>query len=230
MGLLSFARENFRYSNLLFALVLLIFCFGLLEIGYFTQFVRSLVVFYVLAASAYAVSSNKKHSKFILTLGVLGLITQACLIFSPSELTFVTFTALVGVFFWYVTILLTWAIFTTEEVTNDTIFGSVCIYILMGISFSFIFALVEHFIPGSFTHTVQAGLPGANDIEKIDAGFSSFFYFSFVTLTTVGYGDIAPLSELARHASILEGLIGQFYLTVLVARIVSIQLVSEGKG
>jgi hypothetical protein len=93
-------------------------------------------------------------------------------------------------------------------VDGERICAALCVYLLAGIAFGGVFAALEAVAPGS--------LEGAGD----DIG--SAVYFSFMTLTSVGYGDIAPLTPAARALAMLEAVFGQLYLAVLIARLVSL--------
>ena len=86
------------------------------------------------------------------------------------------------------------------------------LYLLLGLIWSVMYATLGAHLPGAFT-----GSPGAA------AGLSGWVYFSFVTLTTVGYGDITPVATEARSLAIMEALVGQLYPAVIIARLVSLQ-------
>ncbi len=100
-----------------------------------------------------------------------------------------------------------------SNITGELIAGSIVVYLLLGIVFAYLFNLVEMFSPGSFTFVDRAGFDDPD-----------FFYFSLVTLTTLGYGDVAPLAPMARGLATLEAVIGPLYLTVLVARLVGMHI------
>jgi hypothetical protein len=108
-----------------------------------------------------------------------------------------------------------------KEVTADLIMGAASAYFLIGLFWAFIFFFIETFSPGSFRLEGSAA-----DME------SQLLYYSFVTLTTVGYGDINPASLIARSYSVLEAVTGQLYLTVLVAGLVGLYISqsTEKKG
>jgi hypothetical protein len=86
-----------------------------------------------------------------------------------------------------------------------------------------IFAVIAEFLPGSF-HYPDTLSPGTGTQP-----LSQLFYFSYVTLATLGYGDIVPVSGPAKGMAILEAVIGQMYLVVVVARLVSLYRQSEAK-
>jgi voltage-gated potassium channel len=105
-------------------------------------------------------------------------------------------------------------VYTQKEVTRDLIAGAAIVYLLMALAWSFIFGVVESLNPGSFS------IP---DIEGISTS-RVFLYYSFVTITTLGYGDITPVTSLARSLCILEAVIGQLYLVVQVAWLVGVHV------
>lgn len=110
----------------------------------------------------------------------------------------------------------TWVVYTdvmsARRVSADTLAGAVCVYLLLGASFGLLYYSIELLAPGSFSvSATPASAAGA---------WAELHYFSFVTLTTVGYGDLSPLTDQARSLAIVEGIAGQLYLAVLVARLV----------
>ena len=112
-------------------------------------------------------------------------------------------------------------IFEHETVTVDTIIGSLCAYLLMGLTFGLGYGLIEEITPNSFT---IAGTPYRELSQVVPSLDQRLFYFSFVTITTLGYGDVAPVAPLAQSVAVLEAICGAFYLAVLVARLVSVSL------
>jgi hypothetical protein len=107
-------------------------------------------------------------------------------------------------------------------VDREHLYAGLSAYLLAGIFFGVFYWVLERTWPGSLA------VPG----EGVQGNFSlaAAIYFSFVTLATLGYGDIVPRSEMARGLAIMEALSGQFYLAVLIARLVSLYVVGEGKG
>ena len=104
----------------------------------------------------------------------------------------------------------------SKEVTMDTIAGSLCAYLLLGFAFASIYALIDIVAPASFISSI----PGKEGVIDLASSDLDRIYFSFVTLLTVGYGDIVPASPPAKLTTIIEGFIGQVYLVVLIARLV----------
>jgi hypothetical protein len=93
-------------------------------------------------------------------------------------------------------------------ITVKTVMGALCLYLLVGLFFSYVFGLVQS-ATGSFF------------VQQADAGTTDFIYFSYVTLATVGYGDLTAASNLGRMLAVSEALTGQLYLVSAVALLVS---------
>jgi hypothetical protein len=117
-----------------------------------------------------------------------------------------------------------------SQVTLETLKAAVCVYLLIGLIWVYIFALIDLAIPGSFL--IRRDAEGDRfDPLLVSAAFPKLLYFSYATLTTLGYGDILPLSGPARTFSYLEAIVGQVYLTVLIARLVGMHITqSSGEG
>jgi Ion channel len=108
------------------------------------------------------------------------------------------------------------------RVTNDTISGAVCGYLLLGIIFAFLYAVIGLLYPGSFI-TAEGLIKPELGRSYYQREINNLIYYSFVTLATLGYGDIAPASAPARALAMIEAVAGQFYVAILIARLVSIR-------
>ncbi len=133
--------------------------------------------------------------------------------------------ALLGVFILYATGMLLAHVFRTPTVTMDTLLAAFCAYLLIGFLWGAIYAAIYLNEPGSFhlpypRHSAIAGGGLGTDVP-----LAAMFYLSFLTLTTVG-GDVLPLAPSARAAVIVESVLGQFYVTILVARLIGLYVVS----
>ena len=109
-------------------------------------------------------------------------------------------------------------LFQRRDVSVDTILASVVIYLLIAVAFTLTFEIIELRNPGSFS-----GLPDTAATNRGDLG-GAMMYFSLVCISTMGYGDIAPLSDIARPVAVLEGVTGQLYLAVMIARLVGLHI------
>src|SRR5262245_2203978 len=109
-------------------------------------------------------------------------------------------------------------LFSAPTLKFDSILGAVCGYLFLGLGWAVLYALIEGFRPGSFAISPKLVTGGevARPLPHV------LTYYSFVTLTTVGYGDISPVSPAARTLAWMEAVTGQFYLAVIVAGLVSV--------
>src|SRR5262245_10238163 len=137
--------------------------------------------------------------------------------FIESRWLTVVYLVLAASFFGFTAVVVLRQTLGGAAVTVDTIAGAICFYLLLGVIWAIIYALIELAHPGSF---LDGGRPVAS------AGHHSLvpelLYLSLVTLSTLGYGDILPVNPHARMLAALEGIIGPLYLAVLIARLVGL--------
>ncbi len=120
-----------------------------------------------------------------------------------------------GILFMAFTVIIIFSfIFREREVTINVIYSSIVVYLLIAIMWAFVFSVLESIHPGSF----KIGK------DQIEVGRSLFIYYSFVTITTLGYGDISPITALANTFSFLEAVVGQLYIAILIARLVGMHI------
>jgi len=107
------------------------------------------------------------------------------------------------------------AVFAPGRVTQHHIMGAILLYLTIAITFVALFTFIGSLVPKAFS-----GL----SLEDSPALASNLVYFSFTTLTTTGYGDIAPVSQGARVMSVMESVVGQLYIAILISRLVSLEV------
>jgi hypothetical protein len=103
-------------------------------------------------------------------------------------------------------------VFAKEQANSETIFGALCIYLLVGFSFASAYGMVSTFQPNAFYFDPRTNLHVVPD--RFD-----FIYYSFGTMTSLGAAGITPVSPQARSVSVLEAILGVLYLAVLIARL-----------
>jgi voltage-gated potassium channel len=113
-------------------------------------------------------------------------------------------------------------VLAAKAIVFDMICGALCVFVLFGMCWANLFTLVERLAPGSFA--VDFGRYHVDAGADPLAAAGVFTYYSFVTLTTVGYGDIVPASATARWLVWLEAVFGQFYMAVFVSRLIGLQV------
>ncbi len=126
---------------------------------------------------------------------------------------------LMMVFFITITYELFSQIIKSKEIKLNIIIAAFNGYLLLGLIFSFLYTLIEAFHPGSIKG-LSPGIQGLPDI----------LYFSYITQLTIGYGDILPVAQLAKKITILQGLVGQFYLVVIMAILVGKFLIQKDRS
>jgi len=198
----SLLRTNI---TLLIALVVLIFLMPVIPIE-FTLVNRTLLCLVVVSG---LLAADFRRSVFKLLSGFASTVvavTVLSLFFKQWDpLIYIAFSLNTG-FFVVITIALITHVAGATNVKASTLLCAVNSYLLLGLSFSMLFIILDLIVPGSFD---LSGDP-ANK-------FSTFLYYGFVTLTTLGYGDILPLTALARSLAAFTALFGQRYLVIIMA-------------
>jgi len=138
-------------------------------------------------------------------------------------------TSLLVGFFGAATVVVLTSVLDRERVSMEKVFGGVCAYLFIGSIWGFLYMLIVLVDPDAFRGATLGTPSGTNGIFNwYDLELAEFTYFSYVTLSTLGYGDITPRSVPAQMLVWMEALIGQIYLAVLIARLVSLQIVHSG--
>ena len=212
--LIFWFRQEYKYF-LLFITVLIFVIFNpllnYLGIGFF---IADLMVT-LIVISGINLAGSKKELAFSLTIGLITIIfswsSDPSVSLDTSALALVEYIFLF-IFFLYLTIRLIRQVVRSSTVTKHTLYGALTGYLLIGIMGASIASTIERLVPGSFALSVQT-----NDYAT---QLQLFLYYSFITLSTLGYGDITPVTPAAQSLSVALSLIGQIYLTVLVAILV----------
>ena len=115
------------------------------------------------------------------------------------------------------------------SVTPDVILGGICGYLLLGFVFVLFYSLLELARPGSFLDGGQPLVDAGRDGFRL-GHFPGLTYYSFVTMTTLGYGDVAPVGAWARSLATLEAVAGQLYLAILIAALVGLRMAERASS
>ncbi len=218
-----------RYGPLLLALTILLSLGPPLAERPHGEFAMAVLFTTLMLSAAAAVSHVPRTRRRLLAFAMIVIVADASLALDPVRPLVVAVGSLRVVFLAFVTIAILSHILRTEQVTYDTILGGISVYLLIGFIFQSAFGIVEVFHPGSFLagDVAVSALPGA---DRAHGRYSALVYYSFVTLSTVGFGDIVPTWSLPQSLSTAEAVIGQLYLAILVASLVGMRLAGRGTG
>jgi hypothetical protein len=178
--------------------------------------------FAVIIGAVISAGKGPTRTAIALLLGLTPVVLWIVKLFVDSQLLEIARDLSGAVFFAYAI----WAIliFTlaSRRVTFNTVCASLCIYMLLGLVWALAYSVVDLLIPGAFTWTLAGRSPTPR--MRVGKGDTAVLYFSFATLTTLGYGDIVPTSPICRMLATVEAITGQLYLAVLVARLVGLHI------
>jgi len=211
----SFKRANFR--QLLAALLAFLILSPLAQI-LFPNSAAIIVNFtftITIVIGVWSLIDDRKWFLFGLGLAAFSLLLALLEFFYSSEFIYIA-SILVLLFFLINSLVLAIKhILFGPKIDMNKIVGSITIYLLIGIIWALLYGLVEVLIEGSFS---------GNLLSVGGSRFWDLIYFSFVTLTTLGYGDILPMNTYARTLAYMEAIVGQFYIAILVASLVGAHL------
>jgi ion channel len=212
---IGLANRRGKFFYLFLCQVLLLVLFPYLE-----QPGLPLVLFRLLGAAAfvsgvYAVSDRRAQWVAALALAIPAGVLNTIFAFRPDPRIAVPTLIFTILFLVFTLVSLLRAVVGSERVTSDTIYGALSVYLLTAIAWAAAYLLLVTVQPGAIVMDVAR-----HPNHRMD-WFDCVFY-SFVTLTSLGYGDIVPMSAQARSLSILEAVSGIMYVAVLIARLVGL--------
>ena len=217
--------EKYKYETLLLAQILLAAISPAAARLFDSTLVMDIALTLVLAAAIYVVSNTRKH----FMIGMAFMIPSVVLIWVSKIMHSGTLEIIAYcislIFFCYVVYLILSDIFNVRLVTFDVIAGGISVYFFIGNIWGVLYAIIGRLDPGAFRIPEITQEYLGESIGDVGAAM----YFSFVTLTTLGYGDITPINAIARVLAYLEAAIGQVYLTVLIASLVGMHISHKDK-
>ena len=210
-----------RHLWLLISLLFIFIVSPVIVPYYYGPTILNVIAAIVLLSATYAVSRRRSFLIFALSLTIFSVAMTFWLAAAPNHwLIIVSHSSLVIVIVFFAAAILSYVL-GSSKVTWDKIYGAVCAYLLLGYAWTFAYSLIEELQPGSFSSSTS---PMSQDLV---GRVMQLRYFSFVTLATIGYGDIVPRLPAARTMALLEAILGQFYLVALVGRLVGLHIVHE---
>ncbi|MCD6224625.1 MAG: two pore domain potassium channel family protein [Deltaproteobacteria bacterium] len=202
-----------RFFSLLISLLLLFVLRPFMESLIGIRLLMDVFVTFILISGIYAACEKKGILIVALVFALPAFVGSWSLLFMENAFLQVMTKMSCALFFAYTAIILMSYMFKAKNVTSDIIIGAICAFFLIGLMWAYIFATLHFLQPDAFHFSQGASIEN-----------SPFIYYSFVTLTTLGYGDITPLLSSARSLSLLEAVIGQIYLAVVIARLVGMHI------
>jgi hypothetical protein len=198
--------SNWRFTIILAALVFIFIAATLIEpgqssVGFDILRLASTVV----VLTAVLASTDRAGHLYAIIALVVGWLATTWL---PVGGTILIGDALLVVIFFYIVLLLTGRLVRPHKITLDDISGGVAVYLCLALAWAVSYRLIDNLSPGAFSVNFQGDIGAA-------------LYFSMTTITTLGYGDIAPVARFARLWATLEAVVGLLYVAVLISRLVS---------
>jgi hypothetical protein len=207
--------RRFSTVELLIALALLFFSFPFVEEVKGGDLIVSLLLSLVLLSAVLAVSDRKGVLLIALVLAIPAIAGRWINHFRPDLVHPAVFLTAALVLVAFVVVNLLRFVWRAPSVNIEVLCASISAYLMLGLMWTMAYWLVDQLTPGgAFSFNTNAGTRSMN-------GFTGF-YFSFITLSTVGYGDITPVSRIARWLAALEAMTGLLYVAVLIARLVAL--------
>jgi hypothetical protein len=221
-----------RQTALLIAIVALFMVRPLIGDGGLATGAFSIAILMLLLFALYAIQVDElvgereallaqRHRRSMIgwALAVPAIAERLAIIFAPSPAIYLAGTSLWLLLFIFITWHLLRGVLRQREITNETISMSISVYLLLGFTWGLFYILLHHVQPLAFN--LGSSPTPTSEEQKV---FPVLIYFSLTTLSTIGFGDITPASLQARYAAVAEGITGQFYLAILVARLVGMQM------
>ena len=206
--------HRFSTVELLIALALLFLLFPFVEEVKGGDLIVSLLLSLVLLSAVLAVASRGRTLIVALLLAIPAIVGRWISHFRPDLVPPAVFLIAGLALVAFVVVNLLRFVWRAPSVNVEVLCGSISAYLMLGLMWTMAYWLVDQLTPGAFSFNTNAGKQSMN-------GFNAF-YFSFITLSTVGYGDITPLSRIARWLAAMEAMTGLLYVAVLISRLVAL--------
>jgi len=211
---------NYNYTYLAVGLVLLLFIGALVE--HLPGQLAPRIVEAATVAALFTGALSLRENQSRLVVSIVFIVLVLLLVAGGEMLDNIGFSyahlLILLCFFGWVTWMVTRNVLFTGTIDANKIVGAICIYMLLGLIWAIVYLFIAEVVPGAFS-----GLPQAPWLDN----FGTAVYFSFVTITTLGYGDISPALPLPRFFVYMEAIVGVFYMAILVASLIGVRISSR---
>jgi len=207
------ALTGHRFFFLFVVLLATLILFPYAEASHFGSYAFRIIGSFAIVVSVYAAKIHRSLLILAIVLAIPALFERIVLP-KVNASSFSTFNiGMTFVFDVVIVVLIFRHVFAAEQPTSETIFGALCIYLLVGFSFASAYGTLAAFQPNAFYLDPRTNLHNVPD--RFD-----FIYYSFSTMTSLGAAGIIPVSSQARSFSILEAILGALYLAVMIAGLI----------
>ncbi len=216
---IDLAKGKDRYVSLLISLIVLLAGYPIvtkLEVHKF----YGLLLAAQLVMSVYSIGESKRHLWTAVSLCIPGFALQLVTAIHPTRGNMLLADVAVAIFLAYVIVVIYRAILKEASFSENNVAGAISVYLLIGVFWAVVYNIIAIVQPQSFSDFELQEVGGMVRY----AGGADFLYLSFVTLTTLGYGDITPDTNLAQTAAWMEAVVGQLFVAVTIASLVGVQV------
>jgi voltage-gated potassium channel len=180
-------------------------------------------LFFLLSLIAAAYSISKSRLQLLILLGVSFIaVIPLWEIAVPNRTVFETMNNTLWIMVtFYVGLMIFQDIMKAKRISSNEIYGAISVYLLIGVFFGMIYQIVLVFDPHAFNFN-------PTNFKNLTPSDGDIFYYSLITLSTVGYGDVSPVAPIARSISMIEAILGVMYMATMIARFVAGHKNSDG--
>lgn len=215
---------SYRFTIFLISLLFILFGTLLVPFDLFDTYITPIFFIVNILAGILLISKKRKlHRVFtaLFFVAIVVVLYSSFIVAEEKVYRYIEFAILFS-FYCFVTYEIIAQVWQSAKVDRGVIFGLISGYICIGLVGYFICMAIVFVEPGSFS-----GLPALESDPK--GNRDGLIYYSFITLLTIGYGDINPITQLARNAAVVIGLLGQFYLVIVTAVVVDKYIRQSGR-
>jgi hypothetical protein len=187
----------------------------------FGLFLSNLFFSLIIVAGVVTTFKQRWLHGFVIALAVVILALTWVEEFRPDSVITILNTGLSLIFLGFLLAVVVVQVFREGPVTGHRLRGAIVVYLLLGGIWALLYQIVAFINPGAFRFSEDFATSSPNVLRQL------LTYFSYITLTTTGYGDISPVHPLARLLAMFECMVGQLYLAVTLARLVSLAVMSQ---
>ena len=215
--------ENNNFAYLTVSLMVLLLVAALVDqfsVRYGQQLVQAFTVITLLSGTIGFRNSSLRFRTGMGAVTAVAMIIVLGILLDESGMHYLHLAIMTGFYLWATWVAAT-QVLLSGRVDRNKIIGAVCIYLLLGLIWTWLYLGIAQAIPGAF-----------NGLEQVPwyENFSAVAYYSYVTLTTLGYGDISPVVPVARFLVYMQAIAGVFYMAILVASLIGIRLADIQAG